>query len=182
MQCGPAEEFGEECYRRIDRHQTMPRIEIQTAIKSKIEICFDLSRSIDLHAISTSHTDEKAIAGRTSGLIGLGEHVTWQATHFFIRQELTSKISAFNRPFHFRDEQLKGIFKAIVHDHYFELKGEITVMKDVFEFQAPFGIVGSIFNNLVLKAYLTRLLLKRNAVIKDFAESEKWKSILNVTK
>ena len=38
----------------------MPQIELQTIINSKIEICFDLSRSIDLYKIWTAATKEKA--------------------------------------------------------------------------------------------------------------------------
>jgi len=38
----------------------MPQIELETIINSEIEICFDLSRSIDLHKISTAATKEKA--------------------------------------------------------------------------------------------------------------------------
>ena len=67
------------------------------------ERVFDLSRSIDLHVQSTGNTGEKAIAGCTSGLIELGESVTWEATHFGIRQRLTSKITAFERPRFFVD-------------------------------------------------------------------------------
>ena len=77
----------------------MPVIELKTFIKCSIKICFDLSRSIDLHQLSTTQTNEKAIAGKTSGLINLDEFVTWQATHFRIKQKLTSKITAYNRPF-----------------------------------------------------------------------------------
>jgi hypothetical protein len=67
------------------------RIDLTTIINAPIEICFDLSRSIDLHQQSTQQTHEKAIAGRTTGLIELNEFVTWQATHFLITQKLTSK-------------------------------------------------------------------------------------------
>lgn len=97
----------------------MPTIRIETKIKSKIEICFDLSRSIDLHQISTAKSNEKAIDGITTGLISVGEFVTWQAIHFGIKQNLTSKITQFRRPYHFRDEQMKGAFKYIIHDHNF---------------------------------------------------------------
>ena len=83
----------------------MPKIELITSIRSTPEICFDLSRSIDLHQISTAKTNEKAIAGIITGLINLGETVTWEATHFGITQKLTSKITAFKRPFHFRDDR-----------------------------------------------------------------------------
>jgi len=63
----------------------MPTIKLETKIKSGINICFDLSRSIDLHQISTVKTNEKAIDGRTKGLIDLNEFVTWRATHFGIK-------------------------------------------------------------------------------------------------
>ena len=157
----------------------MPKIELTTYINSTIEICFDLATSIDLHKLSTSGTNEQAIAGTTRGLIKLNETVTWEAIHFGIRQQLTSKITAYDRPFHFRDEQIKGAFKSIKHDHYFEKNGNEIIMKDVFEFESPYGIFGQLFNNLILTKYLTKFLIIRNNLIKDFAESEKWKTILN---
>jgi len=157
----------------------MPTIELEIEIQGNIEICFDLARSIDFHQISTVKTNEKAVNGRTYGLINLNEYVTWQATHFGFRQKLTSKITAFTRPSHFRDEQIKGIFKCMVHDHYFEQQGEKVVMKDVFSFQSPFGILGNLFNKFILTEYLTKFLLERNNLIKEYAETSNWKSILN---
>ncbi|WP_345742944.1 hypothetical protein [Algibacter lectus] len=71
----------------------MPKIKLQTKIKATRNIVFDLSRSIDLHKISTEHTNEEAIAGKTSGLIGIDESVTWRAKHFGVYQNLTSKIT-----------------------------------------------------------------------------------------
>ncbi|MES2478334.1 MAG: hypothetical protein V4561_04565 [Bacteroidota bacterium] len=82
----------------------MPTIQLQTIIKSSIQICFDLSRSIDLHKLSTRETQEDAIGGCTVGLIGLNEFVTWQAVHLGVKQKLTTKITAFESPFYFRDE------------------------------------------------------------------------------
>jgi hypothetical protein len=54
----------------------MPILKLKTSINADIQIVFDLSRSIDLHKISTEHTNEEAVAGKTSGLIELGEQVT----------------------------------------------------------------------------------------------------------
>ena len=76
----------------------MPKIELQTEIKADRSIVFDLSRSIDLHKISTEHTNEEAIAGKTRGLIDLNESVTWKAKHFGIYQKLTSKITHLTDP------------------------------------------------------------------------------------
>ena len=157
----------------------MPKIELTTEINSNIEICFDLSRSIDLHKISTTKTNEEAIDGRINGLINLNETVTWQATHFGIRQKLTSKITAFDRPNYFKDEQIKGVFKAIIHEHKFVQLSDKVIMTDIFEFHSPLGIIGSIFNKLVLTSYLKNFLIERNRIIKEFAETEKWKVVLN---
>ena len=170
------------CDRAIPKQTTsnpMPTIKLSIEIHSNIETCFDLARSIDFHQISTSRTNEKAISGRTSGLINLGEHVTWRATHFGIRQKLTSKITAYKRPFHFRDEQVSGIFKFIVHDHYFEQGGGKVIMKDVFNFQSSFGFLGQAFDKLVLSKYLTKFLVERNDLIKEYAETSKWKTVIN---
>ena len=156
----------------------MPRIELRTEIKATKEIVFDLSRSIDLHKISTAHTNETAIAGKTSGLIGLHESVTWRAKHFGIYQKLTSKITAFNRPNFFVDEMVNGTFKSFRHEHHFSELKEGTLMMDIFEYESPFGILGRIANILFLKKYMTHLLEKRNLTIKAFAESEKWKMVL----
>lgn len=157
----------------------MPRIELKTEINSSIEICFDLSLSIDLHKISTAKTNEKAIEGRVTGLIDLGETVTWQARHFGITQRLTSKITKLERPTLFIDEQTKGVFKSIVHQHLFEQVGNNVIMTDIFDFQTPFGIIGRFFNAIILTSYLKKLLITRNETIKEYAETDKWKVILN---
>jgi ligand-binding SRPBCC domain-containing protein len=156
----------------------MPKIKLQTVINSNIERCFDLSTSIDLHKISTARTKEEAVGGRVSGLINLGEYVTWKATHFGISQKLTSKITEYNRPYHFRDEQLKGAFKYFAHDHNFQVQGNKVIMEDIFDFQSPFGLVGNLVDKFILTNYLKKFLCERNNLIKEYAETEKWKSVL----
>jgi len=156
----------------------MPSINITTEINAPIEICFDLSRSIDLHKHSMEHTKEDAIAGRTKGLIEQDEFVTWQARHFGVTQYLTSKISTYDRPFVFRDEQTKGIFDYFRHDHIFETKDDKVLMTDVFEYKSPFGFLGKIADALFLKKYMTNLLIRRNQIIKEYAETDKWKELI----
>lgn len=157
----------------------MPKIILETKIHASIEICFDLSRSIDLHTSSLTHTSEQAVAGKTSGLIDLGETVTWKATHFGITQKLTSKITKFDRPVYFQDQQVSGAFHSFSHDHIFTQEIDCVVMKDVFNFESPFGYAGRIFNGLVLTDYLRRLLIKRNNFIKLCAERKGGKEFFN---
>jgi ligand-binding SRPBCC domain-containing protein len=150
----------------------MPKIELLTTINAPIEKCFDLARSIDLHMESTKQTGEQAIAGRKSGLIELGETVTWRAKHFGIWQTLTSKITDYYRPDFFVDEMVKGAFKRFRHEHHFMFHNDRTLMKDIFVFESPLGVLGKLFNWLVLKRYMTTLLIQRNKVIKQAAEQE----------
>jgi ligand-binding SRPBCC domain-containing protein len=157
----------------------MPTIYLETIIKADIKICFDLSRSIDLHQISTAKTKERAIDGVTAGLVNTGDFVTWEAIHFGIKQQLSSKISQVEPYIHFRDEQLKGAFKYFIHDHYFKEENGVVTMIDNFEFSSPYGIIGKIFDKLVLTNYMKSFLIERNQVIKEFAETDKWKKVLN---
>jgi ligand-binding SRPBCC domain-containing protein len=156
----------------------MPRIELRNEIKADKKLVFDLSRSIDLHKISTQHTNEEAIAGKTSGLIGMNESVTWKAKHFGITQNLTSKITEFNSPEYFNDEMIKGAFQSFKHQHKFSDCKNGTLMIDVFDYKSPFGILGKLADRLFLKQYMTELLKTRNRMIKEYAESEKWKQVL----
>jgi ligand-binding SRPBCC domain-containing protein len=131
-----------------------------------------------LHILSTEQSNERAIGGKTSGLIGLNESVTWRAKHFGIRQNLTSKITEFKRPTFFVDEMEKGAFKSFRHEHHFEVLNGKTSMTDIFDYSSPLGVLGKIADHLFLKRYMTHLLETRNQVIKDYAESGKWKEIL----
>jgi ligand-binding SRPBCC domain-containing protein len=156
----------------------MPVIKLVTEIHAPVERVFDLSRSIDLHKLTTAKTGEEAIAGKTSGLIGLGEFVTWRATHLGVRQTLTSRITKFKYPHSFTDQMMDGAFKAITHEHRFESDGDTTVMTDLFHFESPLGILGKIANAVFLTDYLKSFIESRNKIIKEYAESNKWKEIL----
>ena len=156
----------------------MPKIELKTKINAPQTLVFDLSRSIDLHKISTAQTNETAIAGKTGGLLGLNEWVTWRAKHLGFYQTLTSKITEFESPNYFVDEMVKGSFNSFRHEHHFRRVDNITQMTDMFCFEAPFGIFGRLANGLFLTNYMKRLLSVRNQVIKDVAESNRWKEII----
>jgi ligand-binding SRPBCC domain-containing protein len=147
----------------------MPVITLTTQIDAPVVTIFDLSRSIDLHIESASQTNEKAVAGRTSGLIELGESVTWEATHFFVRQRLTVRISQFDRPNHFRDSMVSGAFSRFDHDHHFESSDSGTTMTDVFDFTSP---LGRLANWLFVTRHMRKLLTTRNQLIKSVAESD----------
>jgi ligand-binding SRPBCC domain-containing protein len=149
----------------------MSRIELQTLIDAPAERCFDLSLSVELHLHSTADTRERVVAGRSSGVFELGDHVTWEARHLGLRHRLSMTISAYDRPHMFRDELVRGPFRRLVHDHFFEPSEQGTLMRDVFEFTSAVPPLDA----LVLRPHLRRLLLRRNRTIAELAESDGWR-------
>jgi ligand-binding SRPBCC domain-containing protein len=150
---------------------TMALIRIVTTIAAPIERCFDLARDIDFHTRSLERTGERAIAGRTSGLISLGESVTWEARHLGIRQRFTAEVTAFDRPAYFRDVMTTGTFRSFAHDHRFEARHGGTIMTDEVVFRSPLGPLGWLVDYLFMAGYLRRLLEGRCQAIKREAES-----------
>lgn len=158
----------------------MIEIHLSTPVAAPPERVFDLARSIDLHSRSLDWTGEEPVAGRMSGLIGLDETVTWRARHLGVRQHLTSRISAYDRPRYFQDVMVRGAFAWMEHDHWFDAApGGGTVLRDAMRFAAPLGVLGRLVETLVLRRYMTRFLERRNAVIKRVAEShDEWRAFL----
>jgi ligand-binding SRPBCC domain-containing protein len=120
---------------------------------------------------SSSSTKERAVAGVTSGMVELGDEITWEATHFGVKLHLTSKIIAYDIPFKFVDEMLRGPFERWHHTHLFEPGVGKTRMIDEVKYASPFGGIGSIVDALYLEKYMRRFLLTRNAHIKLVAEN-----------
>ncbi|MNK47960.1 hypothetical protein D3C87_667850 [compost metagenome] len=140
-------------------------------INAPIEICFDLARDIELHTRTVwGHTKERAVDGTCAGRINRGETVTFEATHFLIRQRLTSRITEFKRPYIFVDQMVSGAFKSMKHTHEFEDRDGVTLMTDTLRFEAPFGFIGWALERLVLRYYMNRFIEHRNNELKKIAE------------
>jgi ligand-binding SRPBCC domain-containing protein len=134
-----------------------------TRVACARERLFDLSLSIDAHVASMADSGERAVDGVTSGTIGLGESVTWRARHFGVRWTMTSRITAFQRPYRFVDEQVRGPFRSFHHEHLFAADGDGTVMTDIVTLRSP--LFGAVVEPLLLRPYLRRLIRARNAAL-----------------
>ncbi|WP_372757639.1 cell division protein [Mariniflexile sp.] len=149
----------------------MPLIKTETVIKADLKTCFDLARNIDVHQESLKCSCEMAIDGKVSGLIELGESVTWEARHFGFVQHLTSKITEFKASNYFVDEMVSGAFKCFKHKYIFHESENRTIMTDLFYFESPYGILGKFADALFLKKYMTKLIETRNNFLKEKAEA-----------
>lgn len=157
----------------------MARIELSLAIQAPPERCFDLARSIEAHLHSARGTGEEVVGGRRSGLMQFGDEVTWRARHLGLRLHLTSRITAFDRPHHFRDSMVRGPLARLDHDHWFIADGSNgTVMRDAFDFDTPLGPLGRVAEWLWLTRHFRRFLEVRNDALRQLAESEGWRPLL----
>lgn len=150
----------------------MTSIHLITEIDAPIEVVFDISRNIDIHQVSASQTNERAIAGVTTGLINLNETVTWRAKHFGLYLKHESKITAMDFHTYFVDEMVKGCFSTFRHEHIFNIQNNKTIMTDQLRYETPYGICGRWFDRNFLKSYLTAFLETRNNTIKNLAEKQ----------
>ena len=150
----------------------MTTIHLITKIKAPIETVFNNSRNITIHIETASKTNEKAIAGVTSGLIELDETVTWEGIHFGLKLQHQSKITQMQFPNYFTDEMVEGCFKTFKHEHTFTHENGTTIMEDKLMYETPFGIFGKLFDKIVLEKYLTNFLLERNRSLKILSENQ----------
>ncbi|WP_309238394.1 SRPBCC family protein [Actinoplanes aureus] len=147
-------------------------IEVVSVINAAAATVFDLELDIDVHAESLAKSRETATTTTGRRQLGLGDEVTFGARHFGRRWNMTSRITAYNRPYHFVDEQTRGPFRALRHEHYFEDLGDIrTRMIDRMTIRAPLGPLGAVATRMLLAPHLRRLLVERAAHIKRLAET-----------
>jgi ligand-binding SRPBCC domain-containing protein len=150
----------------------MRSIRLETVIAAPIGDCFTLSLSVDAHAASMHGSGEQAVGGVTSGVMKLGDSVTWRARHFGIAFLMTSAITEYQPPSRFVDEQQSGPFRRWWHEHTFAaLANGQTRMTDVVEFQSPLGLLGYLADGLVLRRYMPHLLRQRNSWLKTNLEA-----------
>ena len=148
----------------------MYKLRVTTLIAAPADICFDFARSVDAHLASAVDTGERAVGGKTSGLLSLGDEVTWEGRHFGLTQRLSSRITQFRQPSFFQDRMTKGAFRSLEHDHFFEPQAGGTLMIDVLSFSAPLGPLGWVAERLFLCSHLRGFLVKRGMALKQLAE------------
>jgi ligand-binding SRPBCC domain-containing protein len=144
---------------------------VATEICAPPAVVFDLELDMDEHSASLSGSGEIATTSTGRSCLSLGDEVTFVAKHFGFRLTMTSRITAYERPYSFTDEQVRGPFKRMRHEHvFFERSDGGTRMEDRMTAEAPFGSMGRFAMRLVVAPYLRRLLERRAVHIKRQAE------------
>ncbi len=150
----------------------MTIIRIETAIEAPAEVCFDLALDVDAHRESAAFSNERLVEpGRLTGILQLGDLVTFEGRHLGVRQRFTARITEVHRPRRFVDEMVHGIFTSLRHVHDFVPAAGGTLMIDTLEWRAPLGILGRIADALFLRRHMTWFVTKKQAELKRIAEA-----------
>jgi ligand-binding SRPBCC domain-containing protein len=150
----------------------MTTIVVETRIAAPVELCFDLARDVEVHLKTSAATGERAIGGKISGLLELGDVVTFEAVHFGIRQRLTSKVVELVRPDRFVDEMVTGAFASLRHVHEFIADGAVVLMRDTLTWRSPLAFLGVVADRLFIEAHMRAFMVKKQAALKAYAEEK----------
>lgn len=157
----------------------MGRIHLTTFIAAPTERVFDLSRHLALYKLIFQSRKERLSSGAASTLITKGETISIIAKHAGRSRMSMLKVTAYQRPVLFVEEQVKGDLQNYRHEHHFKPVDNGTIVIDVVEFGIPKDIIGKIFGKVYFKKYLEELLRKRTELIRSYAETEKWRAVLS---
>ena len=155
----------------------MVTIRVETNINATTKVVFDLARSLSVHTATTKGSNEIIVSQHENDLLSPGEIVTFEATHFGVRQRLTSEFVEFDPPHKFKDKMLNGAFRTLEHEHHFESTASGgTIMTDILSFESPLGPLGRLFDFLFLANYMTRFIQSRGQSLKQIAEQTEHKA------
>jgi ligand-binding SRPBCC domain-containing protein len=144
-------------------------------VNAPIDRCFLLSTNIELVRETLGM---RPISGRTTGLIGPNDRITWYGWKFGLPQIHESQITAYERPSFFQDTMSRGKFKRFQHDHVLADIGGFTTLNDRIRFSLPLGFIGDIVAKRLMVPYISRLTRRRLRLIKRIAESDEWRKYL----
>ncbi|GAA3385894.1 SRPBCC family protein [Cryptosporangium minutisporangium] len=149
----------------------MPVLCTTTLIHAPAAVVFDLARDVREHTAALAHTAERVVPpGRVTGRLELGDLVCFQARHFGLRLTLDSRVTRVDAPHGFTDEQVRGPFRSLRHDHVFAETGAGTLMTDRIVWASPLGPVGWLADEIAVRRQLLSILTARNTHLKRRAE------------
>lgn len=149
----------------------MGHITVTTVIDAPIERCFDLARNVEVHAHTAAFTAERVVApGRMSGLLELGDMVTFEGRHFGLRLRHTARIVEMERPASFIDESVRSPFRRFRHLHEFHAHHQATEVVDTLEWAAPLGVLGRIADRLFVERHMVSFVRFKQRALRGLAE------------
>lgn len=156
----------------------MPSIHLTTFIKAPVERVFDLCRNSTILKKALEARKETLSAGAAGILLTQSDTLTLGAKHLGKTRVITLRVIEMTIPEKFVEEQVKGDLKSFRHEHHFKPVDNGTIMIDLVDLEEPRDAIGGIAGKFFMKKYFEKMLTSRNELIKQYAESDKWRAIM----
>jgi ligand-binding SRPBCC domain-containing protein len=157
----------------------MPKIHLTSFIQAPAERVFNLSRHLAIRKLALQKGREQILSSSSDSLVQKGETITLRARHLGRTREITARIVDISQPDWFTEEQVKGDLKSYRHECHFKPAENGTILIDMLEYEGPRDLLGSIISAFFLRSYFESMLRKKNDLVRQYAETEKWKAVLS---
>lgn len=92
---------------------------------------------------------------------------------FNIKVKWQTEIGEVNKPDYFVDRQVKGPYKVWEHKHIFIKKDNGVMIKDEVKYQLPFGMIGDIAHQFLIRKKIENIFIyRKHVLLKMFATNE----------
>ncbi len=156
----------------------MASIHLTTFIKAPADRVFDLCRNTTVFKKALEGRSVTLSASASEILVKTGDTITLSARHFGKTRVITSKITEMNIPEKFVEELVNGDLKSFRFEHHFKPVENGTLVIDLIDLGEPKDTIGGILGRFYLKRYFENMMNQRNALVKLYAETEKWRAIM----
>lgn len=100
-----------------------------------------------------------------------GAEIEYTIRWFGVPIRWKTRITAYEPPFHFVDQQIEGPYTLWRHRHAFRPTETGTIISDHVDYVLPFGILGQLMHQLVVRKQLREIFdFRQRALAELFAE------------
>ena len=157
----------------------MANIQLTTFVAAPVPRVFNLSRNISIYRKVFNAPNERFDFSGSDNHLSPGDSVSIQARHISRFRSISLKVTSFEQPWYYQEELIKGDLPFYKHEHHFKEIDNGSIMIDVITYGHPNDLIGKMLASFYMKTYIEKLANERNRLIKEYAESEKWRVLIS---
>jgi hypothetical protein len=156
----------------------MSALHVTNFIAAPSDIVFDLSRHILLQKKAMEMIGARLVRGLSSGLKSTDDTVMWSLSFFKNPVLFSLKLSECDINHHLKEEMKGGPLVSFTYDRYVKGIKNGTLVIDEIRYELPDKWWAKAMDKFIIKKKIQELLKARNIIMKEYAESNKWRALL----
>ena len=156
----------------------MSALHVTNFIAAPADIVFDLSRHILLQKKAMEKIGAQQVRGVSSGLRSLDDAVMWGLSVLKKTFVFTLSISDYRPNEQITEEISKSALESFRHVRHIKAIKNGTLVIDEITYTLPEKWWASWVDRFFLRKKINDLLVAKNKILKEYAESNKWRALL----